>query len=436
MFARGAHLGQKHGDRPYYIHPKDVVKVLKRHGYDGEVLLCAAWLHDTIEDTLASYQDIKNAFGEDVAELVWAVTDELGRNRKERKALTWPKIFSSRNSTILKLADLAANVERSIVDRGKTLDMYRKEWGEIYPAYDKALGEHAPEACGLLIMLDEMITGEEKSLSPENLAKRMGAKLKTCHGRPPIRTGKWPVKIAWYPDDGTCPVCRKLYVADPDHKDYRGVMEVFSFIGRPIHQHCFTRAKMWSDHPDLIPNRLRYYKHWDGRREPRFTVEELKRGPYWAQKDVVGFLMKEGWKVRESGMELRKGAVDDLDEDLFIPADQIVSCPGVPEEAARTLKDKAYTNAKNMKLFDAVCEITTAAADMDVEHGDPNVVAVHDSQLYQSVRAVVEMLKHLQDHHGIAHRARELLKLELTNIDNTREHVAGLGADVHEGGTR
>lgn len=161
MFARGAHIGQKHGERPYYAHPRDVVDVLEGLGYDTENLVCAAWLHDTIEDTPTTYQDLKQLFGVEVAELVWAVTDELGRNRKERKARTYPKIFASFESTILKLADTAANVEAALAGEQKILQMYLKEWTEIYNAFMEALNgftdEDAQSALACLMELDKRV---------------------------------------------------------------------------------------------------------------------------------------------------------------------------------------------------------------------------------------------------------------------------------------
>src|SRR6185312_1349710 len=47
-------------------------------------IISACWLHDTIEDCRLTYNDIKNIAGEYVADLVYAVTNEKGKNRKER----------------------------------------------------------------------------------------------------------------------------------------------------------------------------------------------------------------------------------------------------------------------------------------------------------------------------------------------------------------
>ena len=144
MFARGAHLGQKHGDRPYWKHLNDTVNVLLRFGVTDGDLLCAAWLHDTIEDTKCTYQDIKGLFGARVAEFVWSVTDEMGRNRKERKERSHQKNFASGESATLKLADLTANVEDAVKNKAKQLKMYQQEWEEIRVLVNEALTKNAP----------------------------------------------------------------------------------------------------------------------------------------------------------------------------------------------------------------------------------------------------------------------------------------------------
>ena len=81
MFAEIAHSGQTYNDEvPYTYHLDNVVKILQQFSLTDPVMICAGYLHDTIEDTTRSYNDIKDRFGEDVAELVFCVTSELGRN--------------------------------------------------------------------------------------------------------------------------------------------------------------------------------------------------------------------------------------------------------------------------------------------------------------------------------------------------------------------
>lgn len=77
--------------------------------------------------TALSYNDIKKAFGEDVAEIVFAVTDELGRNRYERKNKTYPKIRANWKATVVKICDRIANIEQSRSYNSTLFKMYQKE---------------------------------------------------------------------------------------------------------------------------------------------------------------------------------------------------------------------------------------------------------------------------------------------------------------------
>lgn len=127
-FAIAAHGEQKYGDKPYEVHLQAVADVVRRHNY-GELLEACAWLHDVVEDCpTVSLKDIADTFGQEVAEIVWSVTDEPGKNRKERKAATYAKTKESYYGVKLKLCDRIANVEACIADENKQLfAMYFKE---------------------------------------------------------------------------------------------------------------------------------------------------------------------------------------------------------------------------------------------------------------------------------------------------------------------
>ena len=126
MVAVKAHSNQSYDEIfPYEKHLDDVVDVLKRFGYSGKYIV-SGYLHDSIEDDGISYNDIKKHFGIEVAEMVFCVTDELGRNRKEKKEKTLPKTASNPDAIILKLGDRIANIEH-----GGKIDMYAKEYAEF-----------------------------------------------------------------------------------------------------------------------------------------------------------------------------------------------------------------------------------------------------------------------------------------------------------------
>ena len=114
---------------PYKKHLDDVVEVLKKFSIVNPKYLCAGYLHDVIEDGAVSYNKIKKHFGEEVAEMVYCVTDEMGRNRAEKKMKTLPKTASNPDAVIIKLADRIANIEH-----GGKIDMYAKEYAAFRAA--------------------------------------------------------------------------------------------------------------------------------------------------------------------------------------------------------------------------------------------------------------------------------------------------------------
>jgi (p)ppGpp synthase/HD superfamily hydrolase len=128
LVAEVAHSTQKYDIYPYIYHIKQVVKIAEELGYDETILVGCA-LHDVMEDADLSYNDIKKAFGEDVAEIVFCVTDELGRNRKERKEKTYPKIRANWKAIAVKICDRIANATHSHHEGGKSgmFKLYQKE---------------------------------------------------------------------------------------------------------------------------------------------------------------------------------------------------------------------------------------------------------------------------------------------------------------------
>jgi (p)ppGpp synthase/HD superfamily hydrolase len=126
MVAVKLHASQSYDEiYPYEKHLDDVVEVLKRFGFSGKFII-AGYLHDSIEDGAISFNKIKRHFGVEIAEMVYCVTDELGRNRVEKKTKTLPKTASNPDAIILKLGDRIANIEH-----GGKIDMYAAEYQEF-----------------------------------------------------------------------------------------------------------------------------------------------------------------------------------------------------------------------------------------------------------------------------------------------------------------
>ena len=107
--------------------------MLCEYGYtDNEEMRAAAWLHDILEDTGCGVIDMHAAgIPAYVLALVDAVTDRSGANRKERHALTYPRIARIPDAVTLKLADRIANVRASIARRPDLLKMYQREHEEF-----------------------------------------------------------------------------------------------------------------------------------------------------------------------------------------------------------------------------------------------------------------------------------------------------------------
>ena len=112
-FAKRKHLGQlrKNGKTTTFSHLKDVVRNLKKMKVTNEEIICAAWLHDTIEDTDTDYDSIKDRFGKNIAEIVVSVTKDnrLPKKQREIKYLKDLKA-SSAKAKLVKIADILANV--------------------------------------------------------------------------------------------------------------------------------------------------------------------------------------------------------------------------------------------------------------------------------------------------------------------------------------
>lgn len=135
-FAIAAHGDQKYGDRPYTHHLDAVAELAVPYGEEAVVV---AYLHDTVEDTPITLQDIEAAFGPKVAACVSLLTDQPGANRKERKAKTYAKLATVRGETelalIVKVADRLANVRACVADRKRGLwEVYQSE----HPAFRDA----------------------------------------------------------------------------------------------------------------------------------------------------------------------------------------------------------------------------------------------------------------------------------------------------------
>lgn len=130
-YDRHESAGKRYGNRPYWVHLHEVVLILTDQGLE-EPYLSAGYLHDVVEDTSTTREEVRAEFGPDVEALVWAVTGQ-GINRRERVADALAKILALRverpdlDATSLKLADRIANVRECVRSGDSRLAMYREE---------------------------------------------------------------------------------------------------------------------------------------------------------------------------------------------------------------------------------------------------------------------------------------------------------------------
>ena len=145
-FAREAHRNQKRASgEPYFIHPCAVAEILIDLGLDAETI-AAALLHDVIEDTPVTEEDVRREFGDNVLSLVSGVTklDKIVfKSQEEEEAENFRKIFIAMAKDIrviiIKLADRLHNMrslnflskERQQKMARETLDIYAPIAGRL-----------------------------------------------------------------------------------------------------------------------------------------------------------------------------------------------------------------------------------------------------------------------------------------------------------------
>jgi (p)ppGpp synthase/HD superfamily hydrolase len=92
----------------------------------------SCWAHDIIEDTRASYNDVKEKLGYNVAEIVYAVTNEKGKTRHERaNDKYYEGIRNTPGAVFVKLCDRIANVQYGKMTKSRMFEMYKKENDEF-----------------------------------------------------------------------------------------------------------------------------------------------------------------------------------------------------------------------------------------------------------------------------------------------------------------
>lgn len=134
-YAMEMHGEQKYAkSAPYIVHCIGVSNVASRFGFRVDDVRFGYFVHmgcvghDIIEDTDAKYQDVEHRFGAVIAEVIYLLADEKGRDRAEKNAKTWPEIRKNDVARVVKLCDRIFNMETSLSNRARQLDRYVSEY--------------------------------------------------------------------------------------------------------------------------------------------------------------------------------------------------------------------------------------------------------------------------------------------------------------------
>jgi (p)ppGpp synthase/HD superfamily hydrolase len=125
--------GHQYDGKPYDYHLRMVYEAGLKFIHlipekERDNVLASCWVHDCIEDCRQTYNDVKNATNESVAELAYALTNEKGKTRKERaNDKYYQGIRETPYAIFVKVCDRIANVEHSKQQGSRMIEMYSKE---------------------------------------------------------------------------------------------------------------------------------------------------------------------------------------------------------------------------------------------------------------------------------------------------------------------
>jgi (p)ppGpp synthase/HD superfamily hydrolase len=110
QFGKEKHKGQldDNGEDYFSVHCLSVFNILKQIVKDDDALLAASLLHDVLEDTETTYDELSRELGKEIADLVNEVTHE---GQRDHKGYFFPRLKSKR-AIIIKFADRLSNLSR------------------------------------------------------------------------------------------------------------------------------------------------------------------------------------------------------------------------------------------------------------------------------------------------------------------------------------
>lgn len=118
QFATQKHSKQfrKQTTIPYIVHPIEVMQILRDNGASIDAQI-AGVLHDTLEDTSTTYQELVELFGEKIANMVKVETEIKGKPYKERKHEHMMRVcFGTKEEKMVNCADKLSNLRSIYID--------------------------------------------------------------------------------------------------------------------------------------------------------------------------------------------------------------------------------------------------------------------------------------------------------------------------------
>lgn len=148
MFAAEKHRTQRRKDidTPFINHPLQLAYILVQADIEDPTVLAAALLHDTIEDTNTTHDEIEIVFGHEVANIVVECTDDKRLGKMERKQAQIDRAGKiSHKARLVKLADKIANVSDmdGAPPAGWSLERKREYFDWAKKVVDQMRGTHA-----------------------------------------------------------------------------------------------------------------------------------------------------------------------------------------------------------------------------------------------------------------------------------------------------
>jgi (p)ppGpp synthase/HD superfamily hydrolase len=159
-YAKEKHRQTNHtyDGKPYEYHLEMVYRVALEfiHLLPEEVhhdVLCGCWVHDIIEDARETYNDVKKATNETIAEYAYALTNEKGRTRQARaNDKYYEGIRSLPYAAFIKMCDRIANFRYAMKTQSRMVAVYAKE----HPAFVKKIS--TPEIEPMILAFEEELS--------------------------------------------------------------------------------------------------------------------------------------------------------------------------------------------------------------------------------------------------------------------------------------